>query len=147
MTAHFPDPHLDAQFYDGVPIKRFLAWIIDVVVVFGLVLTALLFTFGLISLIFPVAMFGLNLAYRIFCLQKWSATLGMRTVGIELRGSDGNRLDLSQSVFHTLVFVAIFASLIGALANMIVILVTDRNQGLHDLILGTVAINRPATSL
>lgn len=147
MPVHLPHPEIDSQFYDGVPIKRFLAWIIDVCIVFGLLLVALIFTFGLAAIVFPLTLLVLNLAYRTYCLQRWSATIGMRVLGIEIRDKEGDRLDGTAAFFHTAIFIFLFASVIGAVANMVAIIVSDRGQGLHDLILGTAAINTPAETV
>lgn len=145
--THLPDPELDAQFYDGVTAKRLVAWVIDVCIVFGLVLAAIMLTFGLIAFIFPLMVLALNIGYRAWAIHKWSATLGMRAVGIELRNAAGDKLDTAQAIGHTVIFVFAFATVIGALVNMVMMLVTDRGQGLSDMILGTTAINRPADAI
>ena len=140
---HLPDPELDAQFYDGVPVKRLLAWVLDVLIVAALVLGALIASVGLLAFLFPILTLGLNLGYRIWAVNRWSATLGMRALGIELRNSRGDRLTLSESVAHSTIYAIAFMTLIGAVVNVVMILVTDRGQGLHDMILGTTAINSP----
>ena len=38
-SMHLPDPDYQAEFYEGVAVKRLLAWVIDVVLI--LVLTVL----------------------------------------------------------------------------------------------------------
>jgi len=144
QTSHLPDPTLDAQFYAGVPIKRIFAWCIDVVLVTILCFGLVIITLGLGAFIFPLLAFGANLAYRIYGLNTWSATLGMRMVGIEIRNMQGDRLDLKEATLHTLLFVFIFITGLGVFANALSVLISDRGQGLHDMILGTAAINRPA---
>lgn len=142
-----PDPILDAQFYDGVPVKRLIAWCVDVLVVAGLILLALLASVGLLVVVFPVLAFTLNLIYRAWTVQRWSATPGMRTVGLELRNRQGDKLSPFEAVAHSIIYILVFATLIGALVNAVMMLVTDRGQGLHDMILGTTAINRPENGI
>lgn len=141
--SQLPDPVLDAQFYEGVPIKRLFAWFIDVVVVFAICVGLVILTVGMGAFIFPALAFLANIAYRIFCLNKWSATLGMRIVGIEIRNDQGNHLDLSESAFHTGLFIFITMTGLGVPATALAMLLSEKGQGLHDLLLGTTAINRP----
>lgn len=142
-----PDPTLDAQFYDGVPVKRLIAWCLDVLIVFGLVLGALMASLGLLVVIFPLLLLLLNVGYRAWAIDRWSATIGMRTLGIELRNARGDKLTRTEAIAHSVIFVASFATLVGALVNIVMMLATDRGQGLHDMILGTTAINRPETGI
>jgi uncharacterized RDD family membrane protein YckC len=144
FQSHLPDPTLDAQFYEGVPLKRLIAWFIDVFIVLSIIVACIILTLGMLAFVFPFLAFCINLAYRIFCLNKWSATLGMRLTGIEIRNAKGERLTLAESAWHTGVFVCVFVSLLGIVANMIAMFLSERGQGIHDLLLGTVAINRPA---
>lgn len=143
QISHLPDPKLDAQFYDGVPVKRLFAWVIDVLVVFAICIALIVLTIGFGAFIFPVLAFLANLGYRMFALANWSATLGMRLVGIEIRNKDGDRVSRQEAVLHTALYIFISLTALGIPANILAILLTERGQGLHDLILGTTAINRP----
>lgn len=142
--AHLPDPKHDSQFYDGVRAKRLIAWVIDVFIVTALTFAAVVGTLGLLAFFFVPVAFLINLIYRIYGLKTWSATLGMRLTGIELRNLSGDRLTTAESVWHTCGFLVLFISMLGILGNALCILLTDRGQGLHDLFVGTTAINRPA---
>lgn len=138
-----PDPQMDAQFYAGVPYKRLLAWVIDMVVFWLLYLASILVSLGLTALFAIVAMFAINFGYRAYMLHRKSATLGMIFAGIELRDHNGNRFDGGYAMRHTglyIVFSVIFPIQIISMAMM---LVGARGQGLHDYLLGTTAINRP----
>ncbi|WGI20664.1 RDD family protein [Amylibacter sp. IMCC11727] len=143
QISHLPDPKLDAQFYAGVPIKRLVAWGIDFLVVFVFSIALVIVTAGLGAFIFPLLIFIANLGYRIGCLYKWSATLGMRMVGIEIRNMNGDRVDQKEAVFHTGLYVLITMTGLGIPATALAMLINDRGQGLHDMVLGTTAINRP----
>lgn len=144
QNSQLPDPKLDVQFYQGVPFKRLLAWGIDVVLVFAICIGLVIVSVGLGAFVFPLLAFAANLGYRIWCLSKWSATLGMRLVGIEIRNMQGNRLDTTEATFHTGLHVFITLTGLGVPASALAMMINDRGQGLHDMVLGTTAINRPA---
>jgi uncharacterized RDD family membrane protein YckC len=142
-----PDPERDAQFYDGVNTRRLLAWGIDVILA-GLIALALLMllalpTFGLIFFA-TFAVFGLtDFAYRLITLASGSATPGMRIMGIELRGRDGNRIDLPTALLHTLGYWLSMGFVAVQLVSVLLMIGQSRGRGLTDLVLGTAMINRP----
>jgi uncharacterized RDD family membrane protein YckC len=143
-----PDPERDRQFYAGVPLRRLAAWIVDVVLVTLLALTALLIlaipTFGL-ALLFSVAIgAATDFLYRVATLSQGSATPGMRLFGIELRDGAGNRLQFPLAAAHVLLTWVCFAVALAQLASAAMMAGTPRGQGLPDLLLGTAMINRPA---
>jgi len=144
MSA-LPDPVKDAQFYAGVPFKRLIAWIIDFGIIILLTLAAVIGSLGLGAFIYPVIMLCINLAYRIFTLQMYSATLGMRLAGIEIRNAQGNKLTLKEALWHTGLYTVIFLFIFGMVISVVMMLLSHRGQGLHDYLLGTTAINRPLT--
>jgi uncharacterized RDD family membrane protein YckC len=91
--------------------------------------------------------FGLlivSFGYRAFMVDRYSATLGMMAVGIELRNGRGDRLDRTQAIWHVTLFLGLMVFFFINVISMIVMLVNERGQGLHDMVLGTTAINRPA---
>ncbi len=139
-----PDPVLDAQFYSGVPLKRLIAWIIDTAIIFALWMALVIGTFGTFIFLMFFGLLVVSFAYRAFMLDRYSATLGMMVVGIELRNGHGDKLDRSQAVLHVLLFLGLMVLFLINIISMIVMLVNDRGQGLHDMVLGTTAINRPA---
>ena len=143
----FPDPDRDAQFYDGVPLKRLMAWVIDsvLIMVASVLVTGVLavLTLGLMALAFPFVIFGISFAYRWLTIASRSATLGMALMGIELRGHDGQRLPSAAAAMHSAAFVLLTASLVGWVVTIASILSTRHNRGLPDFLVGTVVINRP----
>ncbi|MDB9857215.1 RDD family protein [Amylibacter sp.] len=143
QKSHLPDPKLDSQFYDGVPFKRLFAWVIDATLIFAICIGLVVITVGFGAFIFPLLAFVANIIYRIYCLTKWSATLGMRVLGIEIRNMQGDRIDQREASFHTGLYIFLTLTGLGIPASALAMLVTERGQGLHDLILGTTAINRP----
>ena len=138
-----PDPKTDAQFYEGVPFKRLLAWIIDLLVVLSLTVVLMILTVGIYAFWAFAGWFLLSFVYRVLTLSGGSATLGMRLVGIEIRNSEGDLLSGSEALGHTALYSLIFIIPFGTIVNVILMLVNERGQGLHDLFLGSTAINRP----
>lgn len=139
-----PNPIHDAAFYAGVPLRRAIAFMVDVVIIGALVLAALVLTLGIGFFIFPLLVMAVSFAYRWLTLSARSATFGMLFMGIELRGATGQPLSPTEAAFHTGIFIALMVSIIGWVGTVIAMLATERHQGLPDLLLGTVAINRPA---
>lgn len=143
-----PDPDLDAQFYQGVPMRRLAAWLVDValVLMIGVPLAVL---FGLLTLgfgfaLFPVIVAGVAFLYRVLTLAAGSATWGMRFTGIEFRRHDGSRFDLLFALLHTAITTVCFGVFVLQLVSCGTVLWTRYRQSLADIILGTTAINRPA---
>ena len=148
MPAALPDPVADAAFYDGVPLRRLLAFLIDAALIFGLAVIVIgVLTILTLGLALPLAgLLSLLIAfgYRWVTLAAHSATLGMAFLGIELRNRAGGRLTSGEAAVHTGLFLMLMASILGWIATVLAILATERGQGIPDLLLGTVAINRPA---
>ncbi len=144
MHLGLPDPALKPQFYEGVLMKRALAWIIDVVMIAVLCLLILPFTAFLGIFIFPLMMLVVGFIYRWFTIAGRSSTWGMRMMGIELRDHDGLRLQSGTALGHTLGYTISVAVAPLQLISVLMMIVTDRKQGLTDLLLGTTALNRPA---
>lgn len=139
-----PDPDVQPQFYDGVPTKRLLAWVVDILIIAALTVLAIPFT-AFIGLFFlPLLFMVLSFAYRVVTLTRGSATWGMRLMSIELRTSDDAPFDLSQAFLHTLGYSFSLAMAPLQLISVVLMLSTERRQGLTDLALGTVALNRRA---
>ncbi|MHA3977305.1 RDD family protein [Halovulum sp. GXIMD14794] len=142
-----PHPEFDQQFYEGVPSKRLVAWMIDFTAI--LVATAVgtlaigILTLGIGFAFFPGMLFLVTFLYRWLTISGASATPGMMLMGIELRSADGHKLTPMVAAFHTGIFMFLMATLIGWIATSVSIWVTRYNQGLPDLLLGTTAINRP----
>ncbi len=142
QKSQLPDPKLDSQFYAAVPFKRLFAWVIDAVIIFAICIGLVVVTVGIGAFIFPLLAFITNVIYRIYCLTKWSATLGMRVMGIEIRNMQGNRDDQHEASYHTALYIFFTLTGLGIPACALAMLITERGQGLHDMMLGTTAINR-----
>lgn len=143
MPSPLPDPDHDQAFYDGVPAKRLFAWVVDVVIV-----SAITFVLGLLTLsalwwIWPLTFIVVNFLYRAGTIASGSATLGMRVMSLELRGPTGARLSGVEAAIHTLSYMVATGFVILQLISVAMMALGSRHQGLHDLVIGSVAINRP----
>ena len=142
-----PDPHSDPQFYEGVPLRRFVAFWIDTGVILVLWVvggTALaVVTFGLGVALIPLLLVATAFLYRWILLAQTSATLGMRLTGIEIRDASGNRVTPPLAALHTVGFMISLGFLPLAIIGWILMANSPTRQTLHDIVFGTVAINRP----
>ena len=142
-----PDPHVDAGFYDGVPAKRLIAFVIDFVIILGLSICVWMIfgimTLGIGLLLAPAIGFWTSVGYRIVTLAGKSATLGMRVMGIEFRTAAGDRFDFTHAAIHSVLFSFLFPTVIGQIISIITMLATPHGRAVPDLVLGSTAINRP----
>jgi len=143
---HIPDPVTQPEFYRDIPSKRLLAWLVDTVLILLICLLILPFTAFTGLFFFPFLMLVVGFAYRVVTISRGSATWGMRLVAIEFRRLDGQRFDLSLAFLHTLAFTISVALPVFQVISIVLMLTTERAQGLGDHILGTVAMNRRAVT-
>ena len=141
-----PYPEYQAEFYQDVPSKRVISWLIDIVITLALTLLVLVFTFPISLFFLPFWFMTIGFLYRTFTISRWSATLGMRLMAIELRHSDGSRFDLPSALMHTVLFSVASSFVLPQLISLAVAMNTPRKQLLHDLLMGTAAVNRAARS-
>jgi len=139
-----PDPETQAEFYADVPVKRAIAWVIDVVLVFLTVVLISLLTAFIGFFFFGFLMLVVGFIYRTVSLANRSATPGMRLVAIELRTRQGEKFDLPTAALHTLGYQISMAFILIQVASIVLMLTGPRGQGVTDLMLGTAAVNRAA---
>jgi uncharacterized RDD family membrane protein YckC len=152
MQPHAYDPVAHPELFDGVLARRMCAFVIDLIIIGLPVVAASIFIFllGIITLglgwilFWPLHVLSVvwALLYYGFTLGgPSSATIGMRTFGIELRtwyGAPGYFvLGAAHAIFYW-ISITILTPLI-----LLIGLFTSRRQLLHDLVLGTVLINSP----
>jgi len=130
--THLPDPITQSGFYDSVPVKRLLAWVI------------LPFTGFLGLFIFPVFWLVVGFAYRVITIANGSATWGMRLASIELRNSAGARLDLTEAALHTFGYTISIGTFFIQAVSIVLMCASARGQSLTDHVLGTVMLNKQA---
>ena len=142
--TNLPDPMVQPEFYDSVTIKRGLAWVIDAVLILALVVPAVVLT-AFIGLFFlPFLFFIVGFIYRVATITGGSATWGMRVMAIEFRDGRGEHFDFSQAFMHTLGYTVSMSVFPLQLISVAMMFLTERGQGLTDMIMGTVALNRRA---
>ena len=139
-----PDPHAQPEFYEDVNTKRLLAWVVDVVLITGVTLLLSVFTLFTALLILPFVYAVISFTYRWITLTSGSATLGMRLFSLELRRADGEKFDAQTAFLHTAGYFASVAIFPLQFVSIGLMLFSERRQGLTDMILGTVALNRRA---
>ncbi|MFK7834779.1 MAG: RDD family protein [Sulfitobacter sp.] len=137
-----PDPHTQPQFYDGTPLKRLLAWLVDMCLIVALCLLILPFTAFTGIFFFPFLMLVVGFIYRWATLAGGSATWGMRLMAVEIRSNDDRPLDGGLALVHTLGYSISLAFPLLQLISIVLMLTSERRQGLTDMVLGTVALNR-----
>ncbi|MCA3442708.1 MAG: RDD family protein [Rhodobacter sp.] len=144
MYSTLPDPDHQAEFYADVPIKRALAWVVDSILIAIITMVVVPFTLFLSLFFLPLLYLTVSFLYRTISLARHSATPGMRLMAIEFRDRTGAKFDLGTAFLHTLGYTLTISTLLPQLLSMGLMLTTARGQGLTDLVLGTVAINKPA---
>ena len=146
MTYHsdLPDPTYQAAFYEGVTAKRLIAFGIDFAAILAMTLVLVPFTFFTAIFFFPVLMAIVGFFYRVLTIAGKSSTWGMRVMAIELRDRDGARFDGSKAALHTIGFYISFAVFPLQILSILLMLLSERRQGLTDHVLGSAMINRRA---
>ncbi len=146
MDRTLPDPDFQAEFYADVPMKRAVAWIVDTLLIFILTLIIVPFTAFTALFYLPFLYLIVGFGYRTIGLARKSATPGMRLMAIEFRDRTGARFDFVTAMLHTLGYTLTIGTLLPQLLSIVLMLTSARGQGLSDLVLGTVAINRAAAN-
>lgn len=141
-----PDPITQSQFYDGIAFKRLVAWLIDSVIIIAFCLIIIPFTAFTGIFFFPFLIFVVGFIYRTATIAGGSATWGMRVMAMELRDSRDRPLEGSLAFAHTLGYTISIAIMPLQVVSIILMMTSASKQGLTDLVLGTVAVNRRRTS-
>lgn len=143
---NLPDPERQPQFYTSVPMKRLLAFAIDTGVVALICAVIIPFTAFTAFFFLPFLFGAVSFVYRTVTLANGSATWGMRFAAIELRTGDGERLDAGTAALHTAGFMVSMMMPLLQVISIVMMLTSARGQGLSDMVLGTVALNRRAVA-
>lgn len=145
-SAGLPDPAFQGEFYRDVAMKRFLAWIVDTILVFLLTTLVVLLTAGIGIFFWAFLYVTIDFLYRWIGLSRKSATLGQRLLSLEYRKFTGERFDVLTAFLHTAGYMFCYAGTFFVLqiVSIITVLVTPKRQNLPDLLLGSAAINRAA---
>ena len=139
-----PDPVTQQGFYADTPMKRLFAWLIDVVLIALMVIAILPFTAFIGIFFFFFLMLIVGFIYRTLTISAGSATLGMRLMSIQLRNANGDKFGFGEAFLHTLGYYVSMSTAIIQLASIVGMIATPRKQGLSDMIMGSVMINKPS---
>lgn len=143
---YLPDPSTAPELFDGVLMRRVIAYCIDVAIMGALVLAVSIvggilgfLTFGLAwaALVFVVP--GVIVVYYAATLgSSRRATVGMQLMDIVLTPTRGQPLDGWMAVLHAGLFWITFW--ISWPVSILFALFTPRRQMIHDLIVGTLMV-------
>ena len=145
-----PNPETDPQFYTGVPMRRFVAFIIDfavicvlsfIVLVMAAVIVAM--TAGVTGPLMFIAFTGCGFFYRWILLVKRSATLGMILTGIEVRDYLGSPMRPGPAFVHTAGFYVTFFFPPLLIIGWFLMATSPYRRTMHDIVMNAVVINRP----
>ncbi|MEM8751346.1 MAG: RDD family protein [Pseudomonadota bacterium] len=138
-----PDPEVDRRFYEGVPARRLFAFVIDVIVVWGVAIGLAFATLGIGFLFLGFLVAVADFFYRVLTISGRSATLGMRAMEIELRDGSGARFGFGTALFHTLLFYLSFTFFVLHLVSIVMMAGSAMGRALHDLPFGSTMIKSP----
>ncbi|TCK28222.1 putative RDD family membrane protein YckC [Ancylobacter aquaticus] len=144
------DPLVEPEYFRGVLSRRFMAFLIDTVIICAPVGVAalLIFVFGFLTLGLGWFLFSLlGPGYVVWALVyvgltlggPRSATLGMRAMGIEMRVWHGAPMSPMLAVVSLVLFwvsVSVFTPFVTVIG-----LLNRRKRLAHDFIIGTVVTN------
>ncbi|MDB5539668.1 MAG: hypothetical protein JWQ89_1395 [Devosia sp.] len=148
MTDNLPDRATAPELFEGVLLRRAVAWLIDCVIIGFITVVALLFgavlgivTLGLGFLALPVIIPLAILGYYAATLgSPMRATVGMQAMDIVLTPVRGRPLDGWAILIHPILFwVTVW---ISWPFSIVFALFTPRQQMIHDLVVGTLMIRR-----
>ena len=144
IQTALPDPILQQDFYADTPLKRLFAWIIDMIVIVLLSAAVIPFTAFTGIFFFPLLLLVIGFVYRVLTIAGGSATIGMRLMSIQLRNQHGEKFGLGETALHTLGYSISMSMPLIQLISVVLMLTTERKQGLTDLVMGSVVINKPS---
>jgi uncharacterized RDD family membrane protein YckC len=144
---HAYDPVAQPQLFDGVIRKRFVAFIVDAIIILVLTVIAYLvvgvlgiLTLGLAWLLFGLVFPAVGLGYNALTIGgPNSATVGQRMMGLEVRMWYGGKVSPLIAAFHALLF---WFSLVVFCLILLWAFFDQRKRCLHDILAGVVVMNR-----
>lgn len=143
-----PDPDTAPALFEGILVRRVLAYIIDLAILVSLVTVVTIvgfvvgfFTLGLgwlaLIVVIPLVILGY---YAVTLGSPQRATVGMAATDIVLTPTRGRPLDGWRILIHPIVFwITVWLAWPVSLA---IALFTPRREMVHDLIAGTLMVRR-----
>lgn len=152
LKPHAYDPAVNPELFEGVLARRCIAFLIDVVIIAIPVLFAavFIFIFGLVTLglgwvlfwlLSPAAVIWAIAYYGLTFGSPASATIGMRTMDIEMRTWYGAPAYFVLGAAHAVVYWITVSFLTPFI--LLVAFFNARRRLLHDMAVGTIVINNP----
>ena len=149
---HAYDADANPELFDGVPARRVLAFIIDLVILaiplilvwlffFAIGIVTLGLGFGLFALMPVITLIWAAFYYGTTLGGPRSATIGMRALDIEMRTGYGGPSSFLLAVIHAGLFW-VSTSVLTPLI-LLVCFFNKRGRLMHDFLVGTVVINNP----
>lgn len=142
-----PDRIEQAEYYEGLLWRRPVAFLIDLVLISAV--TAALWILNILTfgLLFAVIVFlwiaPIIVIYDTVTIGGPSAaTIGMRLMGLEVLSCSGGKPSYLQALVMSALFCFLFAVTSGLI--LLLALFTDRRRCLHDMLSGTIVVNRRA---
>ncbi len=153
VKPHAYDAAANPELFDGVLARRFVAFVIDVIILAIPLIVAwvFIFVFGIVTLGLGWALSGLmspiSVVWALFYYGSTlggphSATIGMRAMEVEMRTWYGAPTYFLLGAVHAVVYwisVSVLTPLI-----LLVGFFNARGRLLHDMLVGTVVINNAA---
>ena len=141
------DTHDNPEIFADVRRQRMFAFLLDATaIIFLTVILSVpvfflgLFTFGLGWILYPILWQTVALLYTAFTLGgPYSATPGMRAMGLEMRLTNGEPVYPLLAAIHALGYWLSMVFLSPLV--LVVSLLNDRKRCLHDIVLNTVILN------
>lgn len=153
LKPHAYDPAANPELFEGVPARRLIAFLIDLVIiaipiilVWIFLLAITIVTLGLGAILFAVipvvSTIWALLYYGMTLGGQRSATIGMRIMDLEMRTWYGAPAYFVLGAVHAIAFwvsVSVLTPLI-----LVVCFFNERRRLLHDMLVGTIVINNEA---
>jgi uncharacterized RDD family membrane protein YckC len=143
-----PDPVSNPELFDGLLMRRSMAWVLDSAIIVGIAVGVMLIgvvagflTLGVGFVALPVIVPFAILAYYAGTLGSHArSTVGMRAFDLVLTPARGRPLNGWAILIHPILFwVTVW---ISWPFSLLFALFTPRRQMLHDLVVGTLMVRR-----
>lgn len=153
VKPHAYDPVANPELFEGVLVRRSIAFLIDVVIIAIPVLFAALFilVFGLVTfglgwalywLLWPATVIWAVVYYGLTFGSAASATIGMRVMELEMRTWYGAPAYFVLGAAHGILYWVTISFLTPLI--LLIAFFNERRRLLHDMLVGTIVINAPA---
>ena len=142
-----PNSFNDPEYFDGIPLKRVVAYIVDVFVIsiFAAAVAVIAFvpvvlTLGMLKPFILGVIAVIPLSYHTLLIgSDRPATVGMRLLGIEVRTINGDKPGYVVALIQTVLFYVTIC--LTTWLILLVALFNGRHRTVHDFLCGTMIVN------